>query len=91
MLMRFTKSTFAIFSCFCLILFSACGSGGGSGDSGSSAGTGTLSASLVDSAGSYEAVYVTVEALEVHLGGNERNDKNWHTIPMEKILLISVS
>lgn len=81
--MRFTKSTFAIFSCFCLFLISSCGSGGGSGG-GSSSGTGTLSASLIDSAGSYEAVYVTVEELQVHLGGNEKNDKNWHTIPMEK-------
>ena len=78
--MQLSKSLFVTFSCFCLIFISACGSGGG----GSSTGTGTLSASLIDSAGSYEAVYVTVEALQVHLGGNEKNDKNWHTIPMEK-------
>jgi hypothetical protein len=84
--MRFSKSIFAIFSCFCLVLISACGSGGGGGSSSGTgtSGTGTLSASLIDSAGSYEAVYVTVEALQVHLGGNEKNDKNWHTIPMEK-------
>ena len=78
--MQFIKPIFGILACFCLIFISACGSGGG----GSSAGTGTLSTSLIDSAGSYEAVYVTVDSVQVHLGGNENNDKNWHTIPMDK-------
>jgi len=65
-----------------LLFTSACGGGGGGGSSDSS-GTGTLAVSLTDSAGSYKAVYITVESVEVHLGGNDKNNKNWQTIPMD--------
>ena len=79
--MKLSKLCFLIFSFFCMLFISACGSGGGSG--GSSSDLGTLSLGLIDSAGSYEAVYVTVEEVQVHLGGNENNHKNWQSIPMD--------
>ena len=78
--MKSSKSTNLIFSALFLLFISACGGGGGGNDSG---GTGTLTVSLTDSAGSYKAVYITIEEIEVHIGGND-NDKNWLTIPMDK-------
>lgn len=77
--MKLSKSNSLIFSAIFLLLFSACGSGGS--DSG---GTGTLAVSLTDSAGSYQAVYITIEGIQVHIGGNDNNNKNWLTIPMDK-------
>ena len=79
--MRLSKSHFFIISTLFLFLISACSGGGGSSDSG---GTGDLSVSLTDSAGSYKAVYITVESLEVHTGGNDNNKNNWQTIEMVK-------
>ena len=80
--MKLAKSLALLFSVTLLLFISACGGGGGgSSDSG---GTGTLSVSLTDSAGSYKAVYITIEGIEVHIGGNDNNDKNWLAIPMEK-------
>jgi hypothetical protein len=64
-----------------MLIVSACGGGGGSSDS---VGTGTLDVSLTDSAGSYKAVYITIEGVEVHTGGNDNNNKNWLSIPMDK-------
>jgi hypothetical protein len=78
--MKVSKSKGLTISLLFLFLISACSDGGGSSDSG---GTGTLSASLTDSAGSYKAVYITVESLEVHTGGNDNNKNNWETIPMD--------
>ena len=78
--MKISKSHGLIFSILFLFVISACSGGGGSSGSG---GTGTLSVSLTDSAGSYQAVYVTIEGVEVHTGGNENNNKNWQTIPMD--------
>jgi hypothetical protein len=80
--MKLAKSLGLVFSLLLLLFFSACGgSGGGGSDSG---GTGTLSVSLTDSAGSYKAVYITIESVEVHTGGNDNDNKNWLTIPMDK-------
>ena len=78
--MKLAKSLNLIFSLTLLIFTFACDGGAGSSDSG---GTGTLAVSLTDSAGSYKAVYITVESVEVHLGGNDKNNKNWQTIPMD--------
>ena len=78
--MKSAKSGNFVIFVLLLFLVSACGSGGG--DSGSG-GTGTLSVSLTDSAGSYEAVYISVIGVQVHMGGNENNQKNWVTIPMD--------
>jgi len=77
--MKLAKSYGLILSAMLLFCIVACNDGGGSSDSG---GTGTLAVSLTDSAGSYKAVYITVESVEVHTGGNDNNNKNWQTIPM---------
>ena len=79
--MKPAKALTLFFSLTLLIFTFACDGGGGSSDSG---GTGTLAVSLTDSAGSYKAVYITVESLEVHTGGNDNNKKNWQTIEMDK-------
>ena len=79
--MKLAKSLTLFFSLTLLIFTFACDGGGGSSDSG---GTGTLAVSLTDSAGSYKAVYITVESLEVHTGGNDNNKENWQTIEMDK-------
>ena len=79
--MKSAKAHGLIFSAILLLFVSACGGGGGgSSDTG---GTGTLAVSLTDSAGSYKAVYITVESVEVHTGGNDNNKNNWETIPMD--------
>ena len=80
--MKLSKSLALLFSVIFLLFISACGGGGGGGSD--SGGTGTLDVSLTDSAGSYKAVYITIEGIEVHTGGNDNNDKNWLAIPMEK-------
>jgi hypothetical protein len=82
--MKLSKSNRLILSALFLFFISACGGSGGGSSSSSSSGTGDLSVSLTDSAGSYKAVYITVVSLEVHTGGNDNNNKNWQTIPMDK-------
>ena len=81
--MKIAKSHGLIFSALFLLFISACSGGGGGGGSDSGGGLGTLAVSLTDSAGSYKAVYITVESVEVHTGGNDNNNKNWETIPMD--------
>ena len=80
--MKLAKSHGLIFLTILLLFISACGGGGGGG-SDSGGGIGTLAVSLTDSAGSYKAVYITVESVEVHTGGNDNSNKNWQTIPMD--------
>ncbi len=58
--------------------FLGCGGGGGGLDGG---GTGTLSLSLTDAAvDGLKAVYVTIDKVQVHLGGNESAPANWKTV-----------
>jgi|PlaIllAssembly_1097288.scaffolds.fasta_scaffold114953_2 hypothetical protein len=82
--MKFNIRSLAAFSMICfLTLFVGCGSGGG-GDSstGGSGGTGTLALSLTDApSADLAAIYVTIERVEVHLGGYENNPNNWQEIP----------
>jgi hypothetical protein len=72
--------TFALLSL--LSVFIGCGGGGG-GDSssGGSGSTGTLSLSLQDaSSENYRAVYVTIDRVEVHLGGDEGRNESWRNV-----------
>ena len=80
--MKFNIRSLAAFAMICfLTLFVGCGSGGGGSSTGGSGGTGTLALSLTDAPSQdYEAVYVTIDKVEVHLGGNEASPRNWETI-----------
>ena len=71
--------------CLCaLLLLPSCGGGGGSG-SVSSGDTGTLSLSLTDATTlDYQAVYVTIDRVDIHLGGNENSPNNWETVAEPK-------
>ena len=71
--------------CLCaLLLLPSCGGGGGSG-SVSSGDTGTLSLSLTDATTlDYQAVYVTIDRVDIHLGGNENSSNNWETVAEPK-------
>jgi len=63
-----------------LLMFVACGGGGGSGGD---VATGTLSLSLTDASSSdYQAVFVTIDEVQVHLGGNENNPNHWKSVDM---------
>jgi hypothetical protein len=68
---------------FAMLTFAAllAGCGGSGGGDSSSSGTGTLALSLTDApAYGYKAVYVTIEKVQVHMGGNENQDKNWKDV-----------
>ena len=79
--MKYSIRSLAAYAMICLLtLFMGC-SGGGGGSGGSGGSTGTLALSLTDApSAEYEAVYVTIDRVDVHLGGNEANPKNWKTI-----------
>jgi len=63
-----------------LLMFVACGGGGGSGGD---VATGTLSLSLTDASSSdYQAVFVTIDEVQVHLRGNENNPNHWKSVDM---------
>jgi hypothetical protein len=70
--MKFNTRSLTILAMISLLsVLTGCGGGGGGSDSGSGA-TGTLSLSLQDaSSESYKAVYVTIDQVQVHLGGDE--------------------
>ena len=63
-------------------LLFACDSGGSSGsNSVAVAGVGTLSLSLTDaSTDEYKAVYVTIDEVQVHIKGDDREDSNWKVV-----------
>ena len=70
-----------LLSLLALLMNTACGGGGsGGGDFGGSD-MGTLGLSLQDAfTDDYKAVYVTINEVQVHLGGNENDDGNWQVV-----------
>ena len=85
--MKITRRSLAAYAMISLLtIFMGCsggggGGGGGTSSTGGSGGTGALSVSLTDATTSaYEAVYVTIDRVEVHLGGNEASPNNWQAI-----------
>ena len=65
-----------LLSVLAVLTITAC-SGGGSGGSN----TGTLALSLQDAfTDSYQAVYVTINEVQVHLSGDENDDGNWEVV-----------
>lgn len=81
--MKFNGRHFTTFALLTLLsLLIGCGGGGGGDSSTSGSGsTGTLSLSLQDaSSENYRAVYVTIDRVEVHLGGDEGRNENWRSV-----------
>ncbi|MBC2710496.1 MAG: DUF4382 domain-containing protein [Desulfosarcina sp.] len=63
------------------LLISCGGGGGGSASVGS--GSGTLSLSLTDaSTDRYQAIYITIDEIQVHMGGNDNAPNNWTSVDM---------
>jgi hypothetical protein len=61
-----------------VLMMTGCGGGGSSSISGE---TGTLYLSIADATtDEYQAVYVTIKEVWVHIGGNEKNDRNWEVV-----------
>jgi Domain of unknown function (DUF4382) len=62
-------------------LIIACGGDGGGSAGSGSGGTGSLALSLQDApTDDYRAVYVTIKEVQVHMGGNEKDDYNWDVV-----------
>ena len=76
------RSIILITSLFCIsAVLVACGGSGGGSSSGSGTGnTGSLALSLQDAPSEdYNAVYVTIKEIRVHIGGSE-DDQNWELV-----------
>jgi hypothetical protein len=85
--MRITsnKNFGLMLSIVCILGLISCGGSGGDGGGGlNSIGiveSGTVSVALVDSASEeYAAVYVTINDIQFHLGGNENSPNSWRSI-----------
>jgi hypothetical protein len=75
--MNSLKSCVIIFLLFASLIIFACGGGGGS----SSGEVGTVSMSLTDArSNGFNAVYVTIDDVQVHMKGNDNNDNNWRSV-----------
>ena len=78
--MKSLKSCGIIFLLFISLFMFACGGGGGSSSSGS-ADLGTVSMSLTDAmSNEFNAVYVTIEDVQVHMKGNGNGNNNWESV-----------
>ena len=75
--MKSFKSSGIIALLLTSLLIAACGGGGGS----SSGEVGTVSMSLTDArSNGFNAVYVTIDDVQVHMQGNDNNDNNWQSV-----------
>lgn len=76
--MKHTKKIYVIIIMLIFLGISACSES----DSGNG-GTGTLSLSLTDvSTDRYRAIYVTIDEIQVHMGGSENSPGNWTSVDM---------
>ena len=76
--MKSLNSSGIIFLLFTSLVILACGGGGGSGSSGE---MGTVSMSLTDArSNGFNAVYVTINDVQVHMKGNDNNNNNWQSV-----------
>ena len=65
----------------CILGLISCGGGSGGSSGVGVVETGTVSVALVDSASEdYAAVYVTINDIQFHLGGNENSPNSWKSI-----------
>lgn len=77
--MKTMKPTILLMTILSCLAMAACGDGGNNNTAISE--TGTLSLGLADAAtDQYRAIYITVDEVQVHLGGSEENADNWETI-----------
>ena len=77
------RSVILVTSLFCIsAVLVACGGSGGGSSAGSGTGnTGSLALSLQDAPSEdYDAVYVTIKEIRVHMGGSEEVDQNWKLV-----------
>jgi len=76
------RSVILVTSLFCIsaVLVACGGSGGGSSTGSGTGNTGSLALSLQDAPSEdYNAVYVTIKEIRVHMGGSE-DDQNWELV-----------
>lgn len=79
--MKIFKSCGIVFLFFASTIIFACGGGSGSSIPISSGGVGTLSLSLTDEmSNSYQAIYVTLEDVQVHAKKNGNGNNSWFSV-----------
>lgn len=81
MIITSNKKFGLMLSIACILGLISCGGGGGGSSGVGVVENGTVSVALVDSASEdYAAVYVTINDIQFHLGGNENSPNNWKSI-----------
>lgn len=72
---------FSLITFIAVFFLASCGGGGGGGTSSSSGSTGTLSVALTDATtDNYQAVYVTIDRIDVHSGSDDDVSGAWTTV-----------